>query len=59
VKLALAWSAAVNRLLLAVATMGLVVALFFSGVPILDQIELRTYDLRFLSRGTRRPRPPW
>ena len=29
----------------------LVVILFLIGIPILDMIELKTYDLRFLSRG--------
>jgi adenylate cyclase len=32
-----------------------VVTLFVIGMPILDFLELRTYDLRFVSRG---PRPP-
>ena len=32
-------------------------ALFLSGVPILDLIELKTYDLRFLSRGVQQPAP--
>ena len=31
------------------------VALFLSGVPILDLIELKTYDLRLVSRGQLRP----
>src|SRR5919197_271961 len=35
----------------------LVVMLFFSGLPILDLIELTTYDLRFLSRGQVQPSP--
>src|SRR5262245_44576364 len=34
-----------------------VVILFLSGAPILDLIELKTYDLRFLSRGPLRPSP--
>jgi len=46
-----------NRLLLTVAAIGVAVALFLFGVPILDQVELRTYDLRFLSRGSRQPSP--
>ncbi|MBN2124536.1 MAG: adenylate/guanylate cyclase domain-containing protein, partial [Deltaproteobacteria bacterium] len=29
----------------------LVVILFFIGIPILDLVELKTYDLRFISRG--------
>lgn len=35
----------------------LVIALFLSGTPILDLIELKTYDLRFLSRGQLPPSP--
>jgi len=35
----------------------LVVILFVSGTPILDLIELKTYDLRFLSRGQLQPSP--
>jgi len=35
----------------------LVVILFQAGVPILDLIELKTYDLRFLSRGHLQPSP--
>lgn len=31
--------------------------LFYIGVPILEMIELRSYDLRFISRGERRPSP--
>ncbi|RJR35378.1 MAG: CHASE2 domain-containing protein [Desulfobacteraceae bacterium] len=33
----------------------LVLVLFFAGVPILDIVELKTYDLRFLSRGPVKP----
>ncbi|MBW2117774.1 MAG: adenylate/guanylate cyclase domain-containing protein [Deltaproteobacteria bacterium] len=33
----------------------LVVILFLAGIPILDMIELKTYDLRFLSRGALKP----
>jgi len=33
----------------------LVVILFLIGIPILDMIELKTYDLRFLSRGAIKP----
>ncbi len=33
----------------------LVVILFLVGIPILDMIELKTYDLRFLSRGALKP----
>src|SRR5438093_12576909 len=35
----------------------LVVILFRSGTSILDLIELKTYDLRFLSRGPLQPSP--
>jgi len=40
---------------LTVATILVVVALALWRVPILDQIELRTYDLRIRSRGARAP----
>ena len=33
----------------------LVVILFLIGIPFLDMIELKTYDLRFLSRGALKP----
>lgn len=36
----------------------LVVTLFLSGNPILDMIELKTYDLRFRSRGQLQPSTP-
>ena len=35
----------------------LVLILFLVGVPILDIVELKTYDLRFLSRDRKRPHP--
>jgi adenylate cyclase len=35
----------------------LVVVLFLTGISILDLIELKTYDLRFLSRGHLQPSP--
>ena len=38
-------------------TILLVILLFFSGTPILDLIELKTYDLRFRSRGPVQPSP--
>lgn len=47
----------VNPASLACGTILLVVALFSVGAPILDLIELKTYDLRFLSRGPRPPSP--
>jgi adenylate cyclase len=44
-----------NSVSITAATTLLVVAVWSFGVPILDRIELQTYDLRFLSRGTREP----
>jgi len=41
-------------------TTGLIIfvfVMFYWGVPILDIIELKTYDLRFISRGTMKPSP--
>ncbi|MEW6668270.1 MAG: adenylate/guanylate cyclase domain-containing protein [Thermodesulfobacteriota bacterium] len=35
----------------------LVLVLFLLGIPILDMVELKTYDLRFLSRGVEKPTP--
>lgn len=35
----------------------LVLVLFIVGIPILDLVELKTYDLRFLSRGKKIPDP--
>jgi adenylate cyclase len=35
----------------------LVLVLFLVGVPILDIVELKTYDLRFISRGPLKPAP--
>src|SRR5262249_27702483 len=46
-----------NPASLTLGTIFLVVTLFFSGTPILDLIELKTYDLRFLSRGHVQPSP--
>ncbi|MBW1801240.1 MAG: CHASE2 domain-containing protein, partial [Deltaproteobacteria bacterium] len=31
--------------------------LFLIGIPIFDMVELKTYDLRFISRGTLKPSP--
>jgi adenylate cyclase len=45
----------INAASLTFATILLVVILFHIGVPILDMIELKTYDLRFLSRGRLHP----
>ena len=47
----------VNAASLTLATILGTAALFLSGVPILDLIELKTYDLRFLSRGVQQPSP--
>jgi len=37
------------------ASIILILVLFLTGIPILDMIELKTYDLRFLSRGALSP----
>ena len=53
-----AWRRFRPRLNAASLTVGVVLPvalLFVSGTPILDLIELKTYDLRFLSRGPRQP----
>ena len=42
---------------LTLATIGMVIILFRSHIPIFDLIELKTYDLRFLSRGQLQPSP--
>src|SRR5215471_8863922 len=42
---------------LTLGTILVVIVLFLSGTPILDLIELKTYDLRFLSRGQLQPSP--
>src|SRR5713101_6044148 len=42
---------------LTLVTIFVVVMLYVSGTPILDLIELKTYDLRLLSRGQMRPFP--
>src|SRR6266446_6140554 len=47
----------INPASLTLGTILLVVTLFFYGPPILDLIELKTYDLRFLSRGHVPPSP--
>src|SRR5438093_1927782 len=47
----------INPASLTLAALLLAVLLFRSGAPILDLIELKTYDLRFLSRGSRQPSP--
>src|SRR6266702_150454 len=47
----------INPMSLTLGTILVVVTLFFSGIPLLDLIELKTYDLRFLSRGSVPPSP--
>ncbi len=47
----------INAASLTFSTILLVVILFHVGIPILDLIELKTYDLRFLSRGPLHPSP--
>ena len=47
----------INPASLTLAVLLPVVLLFLSGAPILDLIELKAYDLRFLSRGPRPPSP--
>jgi len=44
-----------NPISLTLVSIVLVLVLFLTGVPILDLIELKTYDLRFLSRGHEDP----
>ena len=47
----------VNPASLTLCAVVLVIILFLTGIPILDLIELRTYDLRFKSRGALEPSP--
>ena len=47
----------INPFSLTFLTILLVVVLFRVGAPILTMIELKTYDLRFLSRGQVEPAP--
>jgi len=47
----------INPASLTICTILLVVILFLTGIPILDLIELKTYDLRFISRGQIQPTP--
>src|SRR5919108_6018194 len=47
----------INAASLTLFSLLLMVMLFFSGPPLLDLIELKTYDLRFLSRGHVQPSP--
>ncbi len=48
----------INPVSITFAVICLVVTLFLSGNPILDLIELKTYDLRFRSRGQLQPSTP-
>jgi adenylate cyclase len=47
----------INSASLTVGTALVSVALFVLGVPLLELIELKTYDLRFRARGARQPTP--
>ncbi|MBW1680043.1 MAG: adenylate/guanylate cyclase domain-containing protein [Deltaproteobacteria bacterium] len=47
----------VNPVFLAASSTGLVLILYLVGIPILNLIELKAYDLRFLSRGRLDPSP--
>ena len=48
---------ALNSVSLTVGTALVAVVLFVFGVPLLDLIELKTYDLRFRSRSALQPTP--
>ena len=48
---------AINPGTITICSVLLVAALFLVGAPILDMVELKTYDLRFLSRGNLSPTP--
>lgn len=50
-------SLALNAVTISAVSILLTVALFRAQVPLLDLVELRTYDMRFLSRGPREPSP--
>ena len=47
----------VNPVSITLGSIVLVIIPFLVGVPILDLIELKTFDLRFLSRGQVEPSP--
>ena len=47
----------INPTSITLVTILVVVSLFLSGVSILDLVELKTYDLRFRSRGQQQPTP--
>ena len=48
----------INPVSITLAVICLVVTLFLFGNPLLDLIELKTYDLRFRSRGQLQPSTP-
>lgn len=47
----------INPVSITLAIIFLVVVLFFSDIPFLSLVELKTYDLRFRSRGGLQPTP--
>ncbi len=47
----------INPFTLTAATTLLTIGLFFAGISIFDLVELKTYDLRFRSRGPLNPSP--
>jgi adenylate cyclase len=47
----------INPAIITFAVIGIVCALFVTGSPIFELIELKTYDLRFRSRGYLKPTP--
>ncbi|MGB5619086.1 MAG: CHASE2 domain-containing protein, partial [Desulfobacterales bacterium] len=48
----------INPFSITLTSIMLVIVLFFTGVPILEFIELKSYDLRFLSRKLQKPSYP-
>jgi adenylate cyclase len=48
----------INRASLTLCCTLLTAILFVIGIPILDLVELKTYDLRFISRGPLQPNAP-
>lgn len=50
-------SRGLNAVTISAASILLTALLFRAHVPLLDLVELRSYDLRFLSRGARAPAP--
>lgn len=51
----LRWGIRAHPISLTLTTVFVVGCLFLIGVPIFDFLELKTYDLRFVSRGARAP----